>query len=108
VKHLLLIPVALVAMQAPAQAQGLSITQENHHHWMRVVADQKAGEKTKAILNRDVNGEDGKVVFPRGSVLCGLAAKDGSGSTWDGLILPSGDRVVIAPFSIKGLLKEGE
>jgi hypothetical protein len=105
-KYFLLIPAALVAIQA--QAQGLSITQENHRHWMRVTVDQHAGDKTRAILNYDVTGEDGRVVFPRGSVLHGMVAKDGSGSTWGSLVLPSGDSVVITPFLIKGLLKAGE
>jgi len=85
----------------------LTITQENHHSWMRSVLDQKPGEATIAVLTKDVVQGD-KVVAPKGSRIRGTVAKDGSASTFTDLMLPDGNPIAIEPFTIKGLLKEGE
>jgi len=107
-KHALLIPAALVAFQAQAAAPvALPITQANHASWMRSIGDMKAGEKTIAILSHDVS-QGSKVIAPKGCKILGSAAKDGAGATFTSLVLPDGSQVAIEPFTIKGLLKEGE
>lgn len=120
-KHFLLIPAALIALQ-PALANPdatatyvLPISQENHSQWMRTLTKQAPGGLALAILNRDVltpTGEKGKwkdnIDIPRGSRLHGTTAQDGSGTTWDRLDLPNGDQVAVQPFTIKGLLNENE
>ena len=115
-KHLLLIPAALVAFQAQAaDSIKLPITQENHRQWMRALVKQTPGGPALAILNQDVLAAAGvkgrwkdNIDIPRGSRFHGMTAKDGSGTTWDRLDLPSGDQVAIHPFTIQGLQEEGK
>jgi hypothetical protein len=97
----------------------LPITQENHHYWMRSYLDQRPGDKAMAVLNHDVlapAGQKGRwkdnIDVPLGTRIYGTVAKDGSESTWTAISLPAAEfpenRVDLDPFTIKGLLKEGE
>lgn len=107
-KSILLLPAALIAFQAQASAPlKLPITQENHKSWMRSYTNMKAGEKAIAILTCDVIQSD-KIVAPKGSRIFGMVAKDSSGVTFNNLVLPEGTQVAIEPFTLKGMLKEGE
>ena len=121
-KRLLVILAATFALHAQDygwEKVKLPVTQENHHFWMRSYVNQKPGAETVAVLNHDVlapAGQKGRwkdnIDVPLGTRIYGTVAKDGSESTWTAISLPDiqfpENRVDLEPFTIKGLLKEGE
>ncbi len=106
--YLTLFPAALIGILA--QAAGLvklPITQENHASWMRCLTDMKPGKSIVAVLAQDVTTID-KIVVSKGSRIYGMVSKDGAGAAFTRVVLPDGSMLDIEPFTIKGLLKEGE
>lgn len=105
--HFILIPAALVAFQAQAVAPvKLPITQESRNTFIVFTGGLPVkGDKVMAFLRRDIKAQHGKgrwtddIDFPKGSKLMGTCPKDHA-MTFDRLILPNGDPVALAPFTV--------
>lgn len=106
-RSLALIPAALIAIQVQATTPiKLNIEQWNRNAYLRVFELPKKGEKVTATLLITIAADAGKdgiwtdaVDFPEGSSLVGECPQDRA-FTFNAVILPNGDRVEIAPFTV--------